>query len=64
MFRINTENDDIVEDIMIEEDDFDKSHDKHIAGSNNFTISQSGGFDGTVDSAALENCNYIEPIEK
>lgn len=50
---------------MIEEEDFDKSNDKKVSSSNNnVTISQSGGFDGTVDSNALEKYNYIEPIEK
>jgi hypothetical protein len=51
---------------MIEDDlDFEKSNDKKISSSNNnFTISQSGGFDGTVDSNALERYNYIEPVEK
>ena len=64
MYRINTD-DDIVEDIIIDEDDFEKSHDKKQASSNNnFTISQSGGHDGTVDSNALERYNYIEPIEE
>lgn len=50
---------------MIEDDfdDFDQSE-KKVAGSNNFTISQSGGYDGTVDSNALERYNYIEPVEK
>jgi hypothetical protein len=50
---------------MIEDDEFEKSIDKKISSSNlNHTISQSGGFDGTVDSNALEKYNYIEPIEK
>lgn len=51
---------------MVEEDlDFEKSNDKKISSSNNnFTISQSGGYDGTVDSNALEKYNYIEPVEK
>jgi hypothetical protein len=37
---------------------------KGVSSNNNFTVSQSNGYDGTVDSNALENYNYIEPIEK
>jgi hypothetical protein len=50
---------------MIEDDEFEKSDKKNVAASsnNNFGISQSGN-DGTVDSAALEKYNYIEPVEK
>jgi hypothetical protein len=29
-----------------------------------YNISQSGGFDGTVDSNALEKYNYIEQVDK
>lgn len=45
------------------EESYDKSNDKKSSG-NIQTISQSQGHDGTVDSHALENCNYIEPAEK
>jgi hypothetical protein len=50
---------------MIEDDYFEKSNDKKgHSSNNNFTISQSGGQDGTVDSNALEEkYNYIEHIE-
>jgi hypothetical protein len=54
-----------VEEIMIEDDDeYDRSTKKNGGSNINFTISQSGGYDGTVDSAALERYNYIEPVEK
>lgn len=45
------------------EESYDKSNEKKSSG-NIQTISQSQGLDGTVDSHALENCNYIEPAEK
>ena len=47
-----------------EDEENDKSTDKKASSNNNFTISQSAGYDGTVDSNALESYNYIEPIEK
>jgi hypothetical protein len=55
-----------VEEIICGEDDsFQKSNDKKMSSwGNQYTISQSGGFDGTVDSNALEKYNYIEPVEK
>lgn len=51
---------------MIEEDSFDKTNEKKAAssGTNGVTISQSGGYDATVDSNVLENYNYIEQVDK
>jgi hypothetical protein len=50
---------------MIEDDEeFDRSIKKNSGSNTNFTVSQSGGYDGTVDSGALEKYNYIEPVDK
>lgn len=62
MFSIHSE---IYEEIFDIEDSFQKSADKKVQSlSNPYNVSQSGGFDGTVDSNALEKYNYIEPVEK
>lgn len=55
----------IEEEINFDDDSYDKSQDKKLASSgNNYTISQSGGLDGTVDSKELDKLNYVEYVEK
>jgi len=56
--------DDIKEEI-IEVEDIDDSLNKNSGNYNSSqTVSASQGYDNTVDSHQLENCNYIEPNEK
>lgn len=56
----NSIGEEIVENI---EDSFERSNDKK-SSSNNQTVSQSQGWDQSVDSHAIENSNYIEPVDK
>ena len=59
--RIQSE---IYEEIFEIDDSFHKSGDKKVQSWSNQYNSQSGGYDGTVDSNALEKYNYIEHVEK
>ena len=58
--------DDIGEDIVVDDiDDLLNNGNKNSGNYNNSqTVSASQGYDNTVDSHSLENCNYLEPVEK
>jgi hypothetical protein len=52
--------DEIDEEIIYQDDSYDR--DRRETGGV-YNVSQSGGFDGTVDSNALEKYNYIEHVD-